>query len=390
MTDEVFHLERINFLKDDSQFDKLRKLEEDRRLPEEILKLFHNIRRSGNRAAHEGDGTEEEVRILLAQASQLSEWFTAHYSKKRHSVEEKSFNNSQPKTNQYTFKKRVLKFINLTMLIISVFVFIPIEIYIGTQYKYGPGLVVVVAILFISYWWIGISGFSIHIILFWVVMALFGGISLIAESDILNNQEASIAFDLSPQNITESNNYITFDIYSLYPEYYDATVYVNGKPIDQTVNNLDVVNIKIGSKVYGEWNFPWGKMKSDIQQVKKVTELPESMEFNAKIDPTLQKQLTNFINEFVKQCVKDSSFSDRCDDLYFRLFNSNIKVTGTEIDLEHSEPMIYDKPYKDPIPKMYIVAEIKYQDDGMESSASENFIITYDTMKKNWVIDSID
>jgi type I restriction enzyme R subunit len=71
MTDEILRLEGISPLEMDSQVDKLGKLEEKQRLPEEILKMFHSIRKAGNRAVHAGEGTVSEASMLLGQASRL-------------------------------------------------------------------------------------------------------------------------------------------------------------------------------------------------------------------------------------------------------------------------------------------------------------------------------
>jgi len=98
MIDKILHLEGIVVLDTDNQVDKLGKLEEKQRLPAEILKMFHNIRKAGNRAAHVGEGTTEEASILLMQASRLNSWFAEHYVENKSSKEQKSHGTTQ----QYT------------------------------------------------------------------------------------------------------------------------------------------------------------------------------------------------------------------------------------------------------------------------------------------------
>jgi type I restriction enzyme R subunit len=60
---------------DESQADRLRRLRADGVLPREVGDLFHQLRVSGNRAAHQAAGDHAEALAMLKVARQLGVWF---------------------------------------------------------------------------------------------------------------------------------------------------------------------------------------------------------------------------------------------------------------------------------------------------------------------------
>ena len=60
---------------DESQADRLRRLRADGVLPREVGDLFHQLRVSGNRAAHQSVGDHAEALAMLKVARQLGVWF---------------------------------------------------------------------------------------------------------------------------------------------------------------------------------------------------------------------------------------------------------------------------------------------------------------------------
>lgn len=61
------------------QFDRLKALEHDDIISDDITDLFHKIRTSGNRSAHTGQASEAEAKFMLRQAFKLAKWFFETY-----------------------------------------------------------------------------------------------------------------------------------------------------------------------------------------------------------------------------------------------------------------------------------------------------------------------
>lgn len=61
------------------QFAKLKLLQDEADIPVAILDTLHAIRKSGNKAAHSGDGTAAEARFMLRKLFQLCCWFYSLY-----------------------------------------------------------------------------------------------------------------------------------------------------------------------------------------------------------------------------------------------------------------------------------------------------------------------
>lgn len=69
-------------LREDKQVDRLRALE-NRGIPNSSLQLFHTVRIVGNRASHEGQGTQQEAFTQLKIAWQLAIWFQRAFGSNR-------------------------------------------------------------------------------------------------------------------------------------------------------------------------------------------------------------------------------------------------------------------------------------------------------------------
>ena len=59
----------------DKQFDRLRVLQQELDTPQDMLDIFHTVRKSGNNASHEGEGTSAEARFMMRKAFHVLVWF---------------------------------------------------------------------------------------------------------------------------------------------------------------------------------------------------------------------------------------------------------------------------------------------------------------------------
>src|SRR5690606_27840365 len=65
-----------------AQIERLRALAR-RGLPENVLDMLHSLRRTGNRAAHDAEGSQEEAFTHLKLAFQLAVWFQRSFGNDR-------------------------------------------------------------------------------------------------------------------------------------------------------------------------------------------------------------------------------------------------------------------------------------------------------------------
>lgn len=79
MTDALFELESLDAWGLDKQIEKLNELQKKDVLSEDIIKIFHAIRKSGNSAAHNMNGTVEGALSSVTFAHYLSNWFMEVY-----------------------------------------------------------------------------------------------------------------------------------------------------------------------------------------------------------------------------------------------------------------------------------------------------------------------
>lgn len=80
MTEALFRLENIPLLSNETQVNKLSKLEQEGVLEEEISSVFHTIRKTGNKAAHDDSyGDTSTAMNMVRYAHYLSTWFMEVY-----------------------------------------------------------------------------------------------------------------------------------------------------------------------------------------------------------------------------------------------------------------------------------------------------------------------
>lgn len=82
---------------DNRQVSRLQLLQDQTEIPREIISIFHTIRKSGNKASHEGVGTTAEAVFMLKKTFQLTQWFFEVY-------EYKEINTSYQKPDKEWFK----------------------------------------------------------------------------------------------------------------------------------------------------------------------------------------------------------------------------------------------------------------------------------------------
>lgn len=71
--------EGLDYFKELRQVERLNRLEREDLAPSNILSIFHEIRRSGNRSVHSVSGTSAEARHKLSQGFKLAKWFFELY-----------------------------------------------------------------------------------------------------------------------------------------------------------------------------------------------------------------------------------------------------------------------------------------------------------------------
>lgn len=91
MVDLIFEVHQLDFPYDNSIFAKLETLKDEGILEQNILSLFHNIRKSGNKAVHEGSVKNDSVTGYVLSMFKLSKWFYEAYSDEQHNITELRF-----------------------------------------------------------------------------------------------------------------------------------------------------------------------------------------------------------------------------------------------------------------------------------------------------------
>ncbi|MCP4218404.1 MAG: type I restriction-modification system endonuclease [bacterium] len=77
----LINYERLSTFNNDKQADRLKRLKIRGCLPYEIDQIFHRIRKSGNKAVHEGYDSLSEAKLLLSFSLKLAAWFNEAYGK---------------------------------------------------------------------------------------------------------------------------------------------------------------------------------------------------------------------------------------------------------------------------------------------------------------------
>ena len=79
LTGFIIEFEQEGHLAAYTQHDKLKQLDYKGIIPFEILNLFHNVRKSGNKASHTGEGSAAEAKFMLKQTLKIIKWFYSVY-----------------------------------------------------------------------------------------------------------------------------------------------------------------------------------------------------------------------------------------------------------------------------------------------------------------------
>ena len=79
IVDYIFTYEDLEEMKDDRQFNRLKKLEEDELMNQEVLEKFHALRKVGNEAVHNAHNDSKDAEELIAVAYEVAIWFMQLY-----------------------------------------------------------------------------------------------------------------------------------------------------------------------------------------------------------------------------------------------------------------------------------------------------------------------
>lgn len=79
ITELIFKFEQFHGLEHMDQFHRIQFLLTKKIIPREVSDSLHVIRKSGNGAAHDGEGSAHEVKYVLRQAVKLLKWFCTMY-----------------------------------------------------------------------------------------------------------------------------------------------------------------------------------------------------------------------------------------------------------------------------------------------------------------------
>jgi type I restriction enzyme R subunit len=80
MIETIFEIHQLDFPYDNTAFRRLEMLKDEGILEDNILGLFHTIRKSGNLAVHSGKQAEESAMGLLFSSFKIAKWFYETYS----------------------------------------------------------------------------------------------------------------------------------------------------------------------------------------------------------------------------------------------------------------------------------------------------------------------
>jgi type I restriction enzyme R subunit len=80
MVETIFEIHQLDFPYDNTAFRRLELLKDEGILEDNILSLFHTIRKSGNQAVHAGKQAEESAMGLLFSVFKIAKWFYETYS----------------------------------------------------------------------------------------------------------------------------------------------------------------------------------------------------------------------------------------------------------------------------------------------------------------------
>ena len=74
----IWEFENLGFF-EGNQVDRINQLFYKNCIPDVIKDIFHAIRKSGNKASHDGNGSQSEALFILKKCFQLARWFNETY-----------------------------------------------------------------------------------------------------------------------------------------------------------------------------------------------------------------------------------------------------------------------------------------------------------------------
>lgn len=87
----IFQIHQLEFPYDDSTFSRLRLLSEDGYMESNITSLFHNIRKTGNKAAHTTNDLSGVAMTTLLSSFKVAKWFYLSYSDEQKDISDVRF-----------------------------------------------------------------------------------------------------------------------------------------------------------------------------------------------------------------------------------------------------------------------------------------------------------
>lgn len=82
LTTYIIEFEHLHEIVHYSQNDRLNKLEFLRIIPYDVLRIFHKVRQTGNKATHTGEGSASEAKFTIRQTLKIIKWFYSVYEEK--------------------------------------------------------------------------------------------------------------------------------------------------------------------------------------------------------------------------------------------------------------------------------------------------------------------
>ncbi|HZL11058.1 MAG TPA: type I restriction-modification system endonuclease [Prolixibacteraceae bacterium] len=109
----IFEIHQLDFPYDNTAFRRLELLKDEAILEDNILGLFHTIRKSGNLAVHDGKAGEEMAMNLLFSGFKIAKWFYETYSEETTSINGLKFQQPEKIDREKDFKNLEQEYLQL-------------------------------------------------------------------------------------------------------------------------------------------------------------------------------------------------------------------------------------------------------------------------------------
>ena len=113
MVEAIFEMHHLDFPYDNTAFRRLELLKDEAILEENILGLFHTIRKSGNQAVHDGKTGKELGMNLLFSGFKIAKWFYETYSEESTSINGLKFQQPEKIDLEKDFKNLEQEYLQL-------------------------------------------------------------------------------------------------------------------------------------------------------------------------------------------------------------------------------------------------------------------------------------